>query len=423
MCGASNSLYEIVLFRFLQGAFGASFAPLSQSLMMDSYPREKFGQVMALTGIGIMIGPVIGPTLGGFLTEYSSWRWVFYVNLPIGIISFLGIVFFSQEKRMERGRPFDLIGFATLAIAVAAIQMMFDRGTSKDWFESVEIIAEATIAALCLYLFVVQLLTAKRPFLEIGIFKDRYYVTSLVFIFFVGVLMLATMALLPLFLQGLIGYPVIKTGIILAPRGVGMLLSMLVVGRIVGKVDVRYLVGGGLLLTSFALWQMTHFTMDVTVGDILSTGFMQGFGIGIVFVPLSTVAYTTLEPHLRTEAAALFHLVRNVGSSIGVSIVMGLLGWSVQQNHASLAENISVLDPIYHSKAMPFLWSLDTPLGLLALDGAVNQQALMIGYTNDFKLIMWMSLVSLPFVIFLGSGIARTDEATTGKLTSPSPAN
>ncbi|MFZ3042912.1 MAG: DHA2 family efflux MFS transporter permease subunit, partial [Thiobacillus sp.] len=250
LCGAAQTLPEIVLFRLLQGIFGASLVPLSQAVLLDTYPPEQHGKAMAMWGVGVMVGPILGPTLGGWLTEYYNWRWVFYINLPFGVLAWLGLAAFVRETPIDRTRRFDLLGFALLSLGIGAMQMMLDRGQSLDWFANPEIVVEALLAGLALYLFVAHIFTHDHPFIEPGLFKDRNFSVGLVLIFIVGIILLATMALLPPFMQSLLGFPVIDVGYLLAPRGVGTMIAMMMVGKFSGRVDVRYMIFFGLILTS-----------------------------------------------------------------------------------------------------------------------------------------------------------------------------
>ncbi|TCS62545.1 DHA2 family efflux MFS transporter permease subunit [Varunaivibrio sulfuroxidans] len=400
LCGMATSLTEIVFFRLLQGVFGASLVPLSQAVLLDTYPRERHGSAMAIWGMGIMVGPILGPTLGGYLTEFYNWRSVFFINLPFGILAFLGILTFVPETGQNRTRPFDWYGFALLSTAIGALQLMLDRGVSQDWFSSGEIIIETFLAAICFYMFVVHILTADRPFLEPGLFRDRNLVSGLFFIFVIGIVLLATIALLPPFLQTLMGYPVLTIGLVLAPRGIGTMVAMMIVGRIIARVDPRYLIGLGLTLTSFSLWEMAAFNMDIGAWDVVRTGLVQGFGLGFVFVPLSTLTFATLQPHYRNEGTALFSLVRNLGSSIGISIVVSQLARNTQINHAVIGESVTAFNPALKWANTAHFWNLDTLRGLLALNGEVTRQALTIAYLNDFKLMMFVTLMVFP-VLFL----------------------
>lgn len=402
LCGAAQSLGQIVAFRFLQGVFGASLVPLSQAVMLDSYPREKHGSAMALWGVGVMIGPILGPSLGGWLTEYYSWRWVFYINLPFGVLAWFGLSAFLQETPLDRQRRFDLLGFALLSLGIGALQMMLDRGESLDWFASAEVVAEALLCVLALYLFVVHIFTHDHPFIEPGLLRDRNFALGLVFIFVVGIILLATMALLPPFLQGLMGYPIIDVGLLLAPRGLGTMAAMMLVGRLSGKVDPRALILLGLGLISFSLWRMSLFNLDTPGRDIVVTGITQGLGLGFIFVPLSTLTFSTLAPRYRNEATALYSLMRNIGSSIGISIVISYLAQRVQINHAAYADYIDASSRLPLRLAVESgALELASPQGLARANQLLNQQAATLAYLQDFRLMMWITLAAVPLLLLL----------------------
>jgi len=400
LCGIAGTLEQMVLFRLLQGVFGAALVPLSQSVLLDTYPKEKHGAAMAMWGVGVMVGPILGPTLGGYLTEYYNWRWVFFINLPFGILALMGILAFVPETE-KSNKPIDFFGFALLSLAIGALQMMLDRGELLDWFSSNEIIVETVLAGLAFYMFIVHMLTHDHPFITPALFKDRNLVTGLCFIFLVGIVLLATMALLPPFLQNLKGYPVITVGFVLAPRGIGTMIAMMLVGRMVGKVDTRLLILSGLLMTAYSLYQMVGFNLDTSQYDIVESGIIQGLGLGFIFVPLSTITFSTLEPKFRTEAAGLFSLLRNIGSSIGISVVTALLSESTQVNHADIAQHVSPYKFMMQDGFLPQAWSLDTARGLAALNGEVTRQAATIAYLNDFQFMMWVTIAAVPLLIFL----------------------
>jgi DHA2 family multidrug resistance protein len=401
LCGSATSLEQIVLYRTLQGACGAALVPLSQAVLLDTYPREKHGAAMAMWGMGVMVGPIIGPTLGGYLTEYYSWRWTFYINLPLGALALAGTILFLPETEKQRGRGFDFFGFALLAIAIGALQLMLDRGESQDWFSSREIIIETVLMGLALYMFLAHMFTAQKPFIEPGLFADRNFSVGLVLMLVVGSMLLATLALLPPFLQGLLGFPVLTTGYVLAPRGMGTMVAMMVVGRLVGKVDTRYLLLIGLTLMSYSLWEMTRFTTDIGISAIVYTGVVQGLGLGFIFVPLSAAAFATLAQRYRNEGTAMFSLARNVGSSIGISFVITLLGHQTQNSHAEIGAGMT---PFHLALSAPWAdqalnWT--TAAGAAALNGAVTRQALTIAYLNDFRFMMYMSLCAAPLLLLL----------------------
>lgn len=396
LCGQAGSLNEMILWRLLQGVFGASLVPLSQATLLDTFPKEKHASAMGIWGVGVMIGPILGPTLGGWLTEYYSWRWVFYINLPFGILSMLGIYFFVPETETRKHR-FDAFGFAMLALAVGALQMLLDRGEQVEWFEALEIQLYAIAAALGLYLFIVHSRTTSNPFLSPGLFRDKNYASGVAFIFVVGITLLATMALLPSFLQQWKGYPVVTTGLILMPRGIGTMISMMLVSKLMKRFDARGLILLGMGLISVSLWQMTGFNLQVSQHDLIVSGVVQGLGLGLVFVPISTLAYATLEPRLRGEATALFSLSRNLGSSIGVSIVMAALTRNLWINQQQLGERVQI----------PSGMSLPSADQLTALPAelmtTITQQAAEIAYVNDFQMLMWINIAAMPLVFLLSN--------------------
>jgi len=402
LCGTALSLGEMVLFRVFQGAFGAALAPLSQSVIMDINPRERLGRAMAVWGAGMMVAPIVGPTIGAYLTDNFNWRWVFYVNVPVGALAFAGVLLFMPDT-IRRIRKFDFMGFAYLSIAVGALQFMLDRGADRDWFQSPEILIELAIVVAFMWMFVIHMITDKEPFLDRRLFLDRNFTASLMLIFVVGIVLLATMALLPPMLQNLFGYPIITVGLVLAPRGFGTMASMLVVGRLVNKIDPRLLVLFGLSLTALSLYQMTSFDLAMTSGPLIWTGVIQGFGLGFVFIPLSTVAFQTLDFRLRTEASGLFNLVRNMGSSIGISVMAAKLVSNMQTSHADLITQIS---PFNQNLPMfgidPNVLTTQAGAQTAAeLDGLITQQALMISYIDDFKLMFLIAICSIPLLLLL----------------------
>jgi DHA2 family multidrug resistance protein len=401
LCGIATTLPEMVLFRLIQGVFGAPLVPLSQSVLLDSYPQEKHGSAMAMWGIGVMVGPILGPTLGGWLTEYYNWRWVFYINLPIGILTFLGLSAYLSESGTAKP-TFDWFGFATLSIAIGSFQMMLDRGEQLDWFSSTEIIVEGVVAALAFYLFVVQTFTGKSPFIDRHIFADRNFTLGLFFIFIVGIILLATLALITPYLQNLMNYPVVTAGLVLAPRGIGTMVAMMIVGRIINTVDSRLMLALGLILTASVLWEMTGFTPDVSEATLIRTGVLQGMGLGFMFVPLSTITFATLPAQFRTQGTALYSLMRNIGSSIGISLVIFLLTRNTRLLHAEIGSHVTPFNDALRQFNVAQIWNLATVHGRSALDAEVTRQASIIAYNNDFKLMMIVSLAALPFILLLG---------------------
>jgi MFS transporter, DHA2 family, multidrug resistance protein len=396
LCGLAGSIGQMIGFRIFQGICGAVLVPLAQSIMLDINPREKIGQAMAIFGAGIMVGPIIGPTLGGWLTETFNWRSVFLINIPIGFLAFFMLsAFMPKGKRTDR--PFDVFGFSMLALAIASLQLLLDRGQQIEWFGSTEAWIYAGLIVSGLWAFVVHCATAENPFINLAMFKDRNFATGLFFIFLIGITSFSGLALLPPLLQSLLGYPVIETGIVMAPRGVGTMASMIIVGRLVGKYDPRLLVTAGLIISAWSLLMMTGFDISMTQSPIVLSGVLQGLGLGLVFVPLSTLAFATIKPQYRVDATSIFSVVRNVGSGVGISMVTAVLSQMMGINHAELAERITLQS--HGLQALPGVGASRQMLPIL--DGLVSQQSAMIAYLDDFWMMMVITLISLPIVFML----------------------
>ncbi len=400
LCGAAQSLQQLVLFRLLQGMCGAAIAPLSQATMLDIYPFSRRAQAMAIFSMGVTMGPIMGPTLGGWLTDAYSWRYVFYVNLPIGILSIAGLAVFMQETPSQSSLRFSWYGFTMLAIACGAFQVMLDRGQELDWFTSREIITAAVIAGLGLYLFVVHMVTASKPFLSPALFRDRNFSSGMVMVFCVSSVLLSTSALLAPYLQNLAGYPVLTAGWAMAPRGLGTILSMYVASRMGMRVDQRKIMAVGLLILGAALWQMSTWTPDVSQSQMMVTLVVQGFSIGLVFNPMSVMAYTTLSPQLRGEGTAMQSLARNFGSAVGISVTSFTLTRSVQATHADIAAGITPFNRVLQmGDYASHMLDPVTRRGAAMLNGLIDQQAEIIAYNNDFRMMI-LSIVP-PMLLLL----------------------
>jgi DHA2 family multidrug resistance protein len=407
LCGVAQSLPQIVLARLLQGLCGAALVPMSQALLLDINPPERHARAMAVWGMGVMVGPILGPALGGWLTDNYDWRWVFYINVPFGILALLGILSSMHETETHQER-FDVFGFSVLSISIGALQLMLDRGQLKDWFSSTEICIEGTVAGVAIYLFVVHMLTTARArFVSPQIFLDRNFVIGITMIFVVGGTLYATLALLPPLLQGLLNYPVLTTGLVTAPRGVGTLIAMFISGRLMGKVDMRLIIGAGFALTAVSLWQMTSFDLQMGSSTVLWSGVAQGFGAGLITVPVSAAAFATLARSLRNEGTAIFSLIRNLGSSIGISGVQALLTRNTQIVHARLTEHVTPYNPLLQAQLHGQSPTLES---LAGLNASVTEQAAMIAYIDDFKVMMMLTLAALPLVLLMRKGNAGTAE-------------
>jgi DHA2 family multidrug resistance protein len=400
LCGIATTLPEIVLFRVLQGVFGAALIPLSQAVLLDINPPEKHGQAMAIWGAGAILGPVLGPALGGYFTEYFSWRWCFFINLPVGILAFLGVLFFISGDRLTKAKRFDFLGFGMLTLFIAAFQMVLDRGPSQDWYQSREIWTETILAAVGLWVFVVHTLTTDHPFFDKALMRDRNFVTASVFGFFVGILLFSTMALLPPMMQTLMGYPVLTSGLVSMPRGVGSFIAMFFVGRLIGKIDTRLILMTGLTISCISLWQMMHFDLSMTVTPFITSGIIQGFGVGLLFVPLSTLAFATVPPHLRPEGSSVYTLVRNLGSSVGISIMNALVVANTQTMHASLAAKVVATDAVVRAE-LPRMLDPSTVAGVTSLNGEITRQAAMVAYVDDFRLMFFITIACMPMLLLM----------------------
>jgi DHA2 family multidrug resistance protein len=399
LCGVATSLGGIVAARLLQGIFGAALVPLSQAVLLDINPPHKVGQAMAVWGAGIMVGPILGPMIGGWLTENLDWRWVFFINLPVGLFALWGLMRYLPESR-PRAEKLDMFGFVALSIAIGMLQMFLDRGELLDWFDSWEIKLEAAAAVVAFAFFAVHTATVRgASFFDRDLLRDRNFITGLFFAFIVGIVLYGTMALLPTFLQTLMGYPVIYTGEVTAPRGVGTMIAMIVVGRLVQRIDVRAIMAAGFACTAFSLWQMTHITLQMDSTLIIVSGFIQGVGIGFTFVPLSAATFATLAPRLRNEGTPIYSLLRNIGGSVGISIVQALLTHNSAQAHAQLAATVAAGNQ--GLVGLPAGLGPDTASGLGMINAEVNRQAALIGYIGDFSTMMIVTLVAIPLLLLI----------------------
>jgi DHA2 family multidrug resistance protein len=394
-CGLATNLGEAVLFRLLQGFFGAALVPLSQVALLQEYPRERHGQVMAAWALGVMVGPILGPTLGGYLTDALSWRWAFFINAPIGVIAYLGIREGLLDGPPDRSRPFDWTGFTLLSLALGLFQLMLDRGHTLDWFSSTEIVGEAFFSALCLYMFVTHALTSRHPFVDPELFRDRNFSIALALMFVVGLSLLSPAVLLPSFLQSLQGYSPTQAGLLQAMRGVASVIAVFMAGRLVGRLDSRFIISFGVLAGAAALALFGGFTLDTPRTHVMLTSFVLGFGSPLVFVPLSVIGYATLRADQRAEAGAILTLSRNVGSSIGISVAVSLLAHSTQVNRSLLAEHFTAYDV---SRWTALGTGPGANVGTAGIVNEIGRQAAVISYANDYHVLALATVMVLPLV-------------------------
>ncbi|MEZ5774853.1 MAG: DHA2 family efflux MFS transporter permease subunit [Hyphomicrobiaceae bacterium] len=406
LCGIAQTIDEMVLFRLLQGVFGAALVPLSQAVMLDIFPPERRGAAMSIWGMGVMLGPIVGPALGGYLTDGFSWRWVFFVNVPFGIATVAGLILVMRETEPEPERRFDWLGFGMLSLAIGSLQLMLDRGEQVGWFESGEIVTYAVLTGLGAYVYLSHSFTTDRPFIPPAMFLDRNFTVSVIFMFLAGILILATLALVTPYVQGVMGYPIISAGYVLGTRGLGTMLAMMAVGRLLGLMDARLLVGAGLALSTYSLYELVGISPDTSATSLVLVNVVQGVGLGLIFVPLNTIAFATLDARLRTEAASVWTLIRNLGSSIGVSIVIAQLTSGTELMHARLGE---ALTPFSLGLQLGAGGPLDpaSRSGRALLDATLTRQAMLIAYSNDFLLMTIVSLAAFPLLLLLKAGRQR----------------
>jgi DHA2 family multidrug resistance protein len=406
MCGLAQDITQMVLFRLLQGVFGAALVPLSQAVMLDSYALHERAKAMSIWGMGVMLGPIMGPSLGAWLTETYSWHWVFFVNLPFGIVTVAGLMVFMDETKQNFELKFDWFGFAALAIGIGSMQLALDRGEQLGWLESNEIITETIVSIVGFYYFFAHSLTSNKPFIQFAIFKDKNFVGGCVFMAVMGLVLYSTMALSSPFLQNVIGYPILTAGLLLATRGSGTFVAMMLVGRWMKYIEARTLIMAGMALMSAALFFTARWTDQTSVPEIVVVSIAQGFGLGLVFVPLSTVAFLTLPNHLRTDGTSMLTLLRNVFSSVGISLVIAQLTSGTRMAHSVLVEHIT---PFNHALQMPGIremMDLATDSGRAMADSVVTLQATIIAFGLDYQMVMLVTLAAIPLALMIGSSKA-----------------
>lgn len=399
LCGAANSLTQIVAFRLLQGAFGAGLVPLSQAVMTDIFPKEDRGKAMALWGIGVMVGPVLGPSLGGYLTEVLSWRWTFYVNVPVGLVTLLLV---SKVPNTEkRARSMDWPGLLLISTSIGGLQYVLDRGNQADWFSSDVICFVSFLALSSLIAFIFRSFSQKNQrIFDLAIFKDRNFTIASLLLGIFGLGLYGTMVIQPLMMESLLNYPVLTTGLVLAPRGLAAMLSMLCVGKLINRIDGRIIIGLGVLTTALGMSIGRFYSLDISIGWIIWPMLLQGFGLGMIFVPLSVIAYTTLDPKLRTEAAGIYSLLRTIGGSVGISIAITVFARRSQYFWNQLSGSLTPYNPAVYHYLHPLHLHPQQPMGMAILTYALQRQTSILAMVNTFDFITWSFLLMVP-VIFL----------------------
>lgn len=402
LCGAAENLMQLVLFRLLQGICGAALVPLSQSIIVDIFPENERGSAMAIWGMGVMVGPILGPTLGGYLTEVATWRWNFYINVPVGLMSLL-LSWWVVPDSEKKNRSMDWRGLLLITLAIGGCQYVLDRGNQVDWFNASDICIVSFIASASFLLFllgVTQKNNHKHVF-DPAIFLDRNFALCSLMLGLCGIGLFGSMVLLPLMTENLFDYPVLTTGLVMAPRGISAMLSMLVVGKLIRWLDPRKIIAMGIIFSAFGMYLGTLYSFVISPGWVVMPLIIQGFGLGMVFVPLSVVAFTTLPSYLRAEAAGLFSLLRTMGSSIGVSVVITLLTRHTQIAWNQLGGFVQPFNLAVSNYLRPLSLSPFTPKGLMILMKEVARQAQMIAFVDVYTFIMWSFILMFPLVCLL----------------------
>ncbi|MCA8929166.1 MAG: DHA2 family efflux MFS transporter permease subunit [Alphaproteobacteria bacterium] len=406
LCAFATGLEDLVAYRAMQGFVSAPLLPVAQSIMLDTYPRERHGFAMSIWSMGMIIGPVVAPTLGAFLTDEFGWRYLFYMNIPMGVLAFAGILVTLPSAKSQT-QPMDWLGVVTLIVGVSCLQLVLDRGERLGWMGSTEIVVEAALAGLCLYVFVVHCLTARRPYLNLTMFRDRNYVIGLMLIFVFGVAVFASLFILPLFMQNVQGYPVMTAGWIVSARGIGTMIAMLSGGFLADRISGKYLILTGLVAVCASNAWMTTWTASVPMEQIVYLTLVNGFGMGIMWVSLATVTFSTLESTLRVEAASLFALVRSIGASMGTSAIVMTLTRSAQTSYVELRDHVTPYSEAIRAMGSGLPWDMDTVAGLSALRGLVINEARMVAFLNDFTLLVIVVIIPMPLVFFLKKPAGR----------------
>lgn len=400
MSASATTLTELVLYRILQGFVSAPLLPISQAIMLDTYPREKHGFAMSIWSMGMILGPVLGPTVGALLTEYYNWRYVFFMNIPFGIIAFVAILVTLPSAESNRQKV-DWIGVISLISAVVLLQMVLDRGERLGWFESNEIVLKTCLSALSFYVFVVHCLTTDNPYISLAIFKDRNYVIGLLLIFVFGIAVFSSLFILPVFLQNMQGYPVLSAGWVVSARGLGTMAAMMSAGYLADRVEGRYLILSGLLCVGVSNVWMTQWNAEVEMTEIIWVTLINGYGMGMMWVSLTTVTFSTMSPQYRVEAASLFSLTRAIGASMGTSVVVSILVRSSQTNYIEMRDRINEFGQSMRFNGSASPWNLESASGIQALQSMVFNQAQMVAFLNDFVFLVFVAFLAMPLCFLL----------------------
>jgi DHA2 family multidrug resistance protein len=418
LCGAATSLGMLIFARVMQGAGGGALQPIAQSVLLESFPPERRGQAMAVFGLGIVVAPIIGPTLGGWITDNYSWRWIFYINVPVGALAvFMAKTFVEDPPYIRAQRPgrIDYVGFGLMALGLAALQLILDLGQQEDWFESAFILRTAVLAVAALVAFVVWELRSDEPIVNLRVLGNRNFAVGVMLITVMGVVLYGSIALLPLFLQTLMGYPATASGMAVSPRGFGSILSMLVVGRLVGRVDGRWLIMFGFAVLAYSTWMLAGLNLDIAMSNVVWPNIVSGCAMGFIFVPLTTMAMGTLPNEQLGNASGVYNLMRNTGGSIGIAAMTTMLARSAQTHQTNIAAHMTAYDPVFQQRLQQIAAALSlrgggsgaTQQALASIYGVVLRQSMLMAFIDNFRLLAFLSLICVPAALLFKRVRAR----------------
>jgi DHA2 family multidrug resistance protein len=413
LSGTASSLTELLVYRAIQGLFGAALIPLSQASLMDVYEPRDYGIAMGWWGVGLMFGPVFGPTLGGYLTEFYSWRWAFFLNVPLGIVSVIAVWLFVPQTAARRQRPFNYVGYIALALVLGCVQFTLDRGQRYDWFDSTVIVTLLCVGAGALWVFIVNSMTSEHPFIDPAILRNINFAIGLVLRAVFGILLFGALILIPPYLQKIAGYPVVETGLLMAPRGIATMVSAIAVGWIDKYADPRLVIIAGAGMAGFSAWEMSLLTPDAPSSTILTLIMIQGVGTSCFFVPLNSLAFADLNADQRDQGTSFFALLGNIGRSVGIAILSTYLVYGAQTTKSELVEFATPYNDTLNHVPNPDAWSFSSLEGLARLDALVARQADVMSYAMDFQLLAAMLFACIPLVMMM---------RVKKKVTAPQPA-
>jgi DHA2 family multidrug resistance protein len=418
LCGAATSLGMLIFARVLQGAGGGALQPIAQSVLLESFPPEKRGQAMAVFGLGIVVAPIIGPTLGGWITDNYSWRWIFYINVPVGALAiFMANAFVEDPPYIREQRPgrIDYVGFGLMALGLAALQLVLDLGQQEDWFESAFVLRAVVVAVVALAAFVIWELRSDEPIVNLRVLKNRNFAVGVLLISVMGVVLYGSIALLPLFLQTLMGYPATASGMAVSPRGFGSILSMIVVGRLVGRVDGRWLIMFGFAVLAYSTWMLAGLNLDISMSNVVWPNIISGCAMGFIFVPLTTMAMGTLPNEQLGNASGVYNLMRNTGGSIGIAAMTTMLSRGAQAHQSAISSHLTPYDPAFQERLHQIMGALGmrgagagaSQQALASVYGAVLRQSMLMSFIDNFRLLAFLSLLCVPAALLFKKVRAR----------------